>query len=316
MNPIVYRYDDPNAPVCSGTRGSLIALLNACLVDGYGTGTTAKPPAGWSMPFANAARTQACFTGHPRGTQHYLQVDEVTPTIAYTPNILGWETMTSETAGLITMVPPGNPLQAQTSNSANTTARPWLLIADELAFYLNIWNTQTTTAFTVYNNTSVLFFGDLLKNAPNDAHCCGLCSGINYGTIVGRTTQSPQSVGSTSVSYAFLYLSRDAAGNQPAFGVTPNGGGYPGSAAYSGQINVGTPYVPGGQLWLAKSYIPDKAAYSLRGWFPGLLNIGHPIPFSQFEQVDVSGVPYLSVRCSMLGQGEGNYLIGLTDWRV
>jgi len=48
--PTVYTWLDDSAPVYSNTMSSFIALLRACLVDGYGT----KAGAGWSIPFEDA----------------------------------------------------------------------------------------------------------------------------------------------------------------------------------------------------------------------------------------------------------------------
>jgi len=69
MIPIVYRFDDGNAPVHVGTAGSLVNLLEKCLVTGYGD----KLPAGWTKDYANVENTIAAFRNNPAtGTGFFL----------------------------------------------------------------------------------------------------------------------------------------------------------------------------------------------------------------------------------------------------
>jgi len=47
----IYKSTDIQGPgPVKGLSGSLIRILNACLVDGYGSGSYRKEPAGWSKP--------------------------------------------------------------------------------------------------------------------------------------------------------------------------------------------------------------------------------------------------------------------------
>lgn len=53
MPVTVYRSTDAGAPVLSNSNGSLIAVLKACLVDGY----SSKASAGWTAPFTGTSPT-------------------------------------------------------------------------------------------------------------------------------------------------------------------------------------------------------------------------------------------------------------------
>jgi len=44
--PTLFRSDDTGAPTLSGTEGSLIDVLKACLVDGYGAKAALGLPSG------------------------------------------------------------------------------------------------------------------------------------------------------------------------------------------------------------------------------------------------------------------------------
>ena len=59
MTVRVYSSTDASAPVLTGQVGSLIAVLDACLVNGYGT----KTAAGWTKPFADASNTAVYRSG-------------------------------------------------------------------------------------------------------------------------------------------------------------------------------------------------------------------------------------------------------------
>lgn len=54
----IYRSTDASAPAMTSSSGSLIDVLNACLVTGYG----AKAAAGWTKEVIDAATFQATFT--------------------------------------------------------------------------------------------------------------------------------------------------------------------------------------------------------------------------------------------------------------
>ena len=92
MTVTVYRSTDTSAPVLDNTVGSLINLLDKCLVSGYGSQTAA----GWSKPFTGtnlAAFQQGVDGDRP---QNLLRVDDT-----YGAYVLvnGYETMSSISAG-------------------------------------------------------------------------------------------------------------------------------------------------------------------------------------------------------------------------
>ena len=52
----IYTANDVQGPgFLNGTTGSLIAILNACLVNGYGTGSYYKAPVGWTKPLPDVS---------------------------------------------------------------------------------------------------------------------------------------------------------------------------------------------------------------------------------------------------------------------
>jgi len=64
----LYSYDDVGAPQLSGANdGSLLNILRGCLVDGYGTRTSA----GWTMPFSDLPNRIGCFKPNNLDTVHF-----------------------------------------------------------------------------------------------------------------------------------------------------------------------------------------------------------------------------------------------------
>ena len=53
----LYQSSDVGAPIFYGTSGSLVDLLDACLVNGYGS----KSGAGWIKPFPNTGNKVGCY---------------------------------------------------------------------------------------------------------------------------------------------------------------------------------------------------------------------------------------------------------------
>ena len=91
MAVTVYRWDDPDAPVLSNpSAGSLIGVLDACLVDGY----TGKTGAGWTKAFSG---TNLAAYRQGAGSMCYLRVDDGTG--SFKVKMRGYESMTDIDTG-------------------------------------------------------------------------------------------------------------------------------------------------------------------------------------------------------------------------
>jgi len=66
-----YKWDDPGAPQLRSVAGDLIAVLDACLVNGYGS----KVGAGWTKEYYDAGTQQAVYRA-PSGNRCYLWVKD------------------------------------------------------------------------------------------------------------------------------------------------------------------------------------------------------------------------------------------------
>ena len=95
MAVTVYRSTDAGAPLLTNSNGSLIAVLKACLVDGYGS----KASAGWTAPFTGT--NLIAFKEGAGGNNRYLRVyDGGTDAWGYrVANVRAYEAMTDVSTG-------------------------------------------------------------------------------------------------------------------------------------------------------------------------------------------------------------------------
>jgi hypothetical protein len=172
----VYKSIAPGAPVLRGSVGSLIEVLRACLVDGYGS----LAPAGWSMPYTDgqtppqrAHFRQAPRTGWP---QCDLQVDDDITTsdsgwdathLQRIARIAGWTAATGLGVGSGRFPSDGSTAPVPKGSDA-TTARPWVVVANERGFLMWCGDLDPRS------NGYVFFFGDLIPHVASDTLAVGL----------------------------------------------------------------------------------------------------------------------------------------------
>ncbi len=300
--PTVYRWDDAEAPVARGERDSMVEILTACLVNGYGT----KPAAGWTREYVNVDNTMAAFRNNPvTGTGFYLQVDGAGAANAYEPKLQGFETMTSVDIGVGSFTSDGT-YKGKLSNGANTTARPWILIADDRFLYFHVWNTSTTLPITASPYPTSLMFGDIITHAPDDAFACILSAGVYVCNVWDPAHTS------SAASISELAVARLADGVTGLSSISAIRGGGP--VADKGTVGgVGPVWVEGEVILYSRPYVSNHAAYTFRGFLPGFYYPCYKDSFGQLAEVVVDVGVMLSVR-GVVGGSYGNWFISLNDW--
>lgn len=269
MTTRIYRWDDASAPTLSATAGSLITLLDAVLVNGYGT----KAAAGWTKTYADT--NVAGYTNAGSG----CGVRVAHTTTATTAMFVGYESITSEgvvTGRFPTTAQLSAGLYAVLSDTADGTARPWLIVASATYFYLWVgYNVTTTVGLATTTSEPVIFAGDLITRVGGDAFhfaviggTTTLVSGNSIGAVKSSiTTQGghyvarPYTQVGTSEQFGkcMLYLFA-----QQGIGVSASGTTYPDPV--SGGMLLSPIYVGVTNLW--------------RGVLPGMWGPMHPLPGS------------------------------------
>ena len=292
--PIIYRSDDPNAPVLAGVRTSLVDIFTKCLVTGYGK----KAPAGWTRPYVNAELTRASFRNNPAtGTGFYLMVDQATATSANRAYFRGYELMTSESAGSF---PFGYSSEVTSiSSTQDATARPWVLVATDSWFYFFGYNgltsmpTNSSLLTAGYAGSGPLVAsGDFDSIIADDAYNCMLFINTSYSgnAFFGRSTWASES------AIGGHHVARAASGKSGQLAVAVHVAA-PGSDSLSYSMNGVCPaYTGPSSLLVSKALINNGAANTARGFLPGLVVPLHSAPFEHLSIVSLAdGHDYCAV---------------------
>lgn len=158
MTTILYLSTDPDAPQLSTASGSLTAIFDACLVNGYG----AKPAAGWTKEFFQSNLR----SGYKQGlgsNGHYLYLDDGAGT---TVRARGFVTMDSIGNGAQpfptdAQMPGGVYVHKHDGLAGN---RGWLMVANEKA----VWFVTQMSSSINWTEASLFFFGAIKSNRQAD----------------------------------------------------------------------------------------------------------------------------------------------------
>lgn len=298
--PTVYRSTDAGAPVLNGQAGSLLAVLHAVLVTGYGSGPTAKPPAGWARPFSSSG--VHVYRNNPlTGSGAYLRVrDDASADMLNLPTLgqaIGYSSMSDIDTGLDRTPPVA--LHAQGSLIAkapavSAAARRWVIVATEIGFYLfTHWcgHNSNPDALGAY------YYGDIISAVPGDVYPFAMF-GAAVLSSYGGTSLWSQDVCSlffspgldkaipatsnriTGVLGGYVMRSYSDAKNAPGrlatTGIEPPvvSGGY---SYGSGMFRSGPDPSHGGYNYT--SALVREAAHAVRGYLPGVIVPLHARPY-------------------------------------
>jgi hypothetical protein len=275
MTVTVYRSDDASAPVLSGTAGALIALLDACLVNGYG----AKAAAGWTKAFTGT--NQAAYRMPTGSNLHYLAVDDTTTTYA---TLRGYEAMTAVATGTGPFPTTAQLLTSDVckSSAADTTARSWVLATNGTMVYLHV----STTVVTDGSTAAMVGFGQIVSNKVGDM----------YGTILVSNTGATYSTNSMQAAIASV-LGATSAGHYLARSYTQVGGSVQcakgidpflcAGGTVIGSSGMTYPMPVDGGLYMSPVRLSEASLF--RGVIPGLWAPAHNKPLLHLDTVSGSG---------------------------
>ncbi len=303
----IYTSSDPSGPGdINGLTGSLITVLDACLVNGY----TGKIAAGWTKPFATVSRSLAAYIP-ASGSQCTMFVNDAGPNVTSTGKeawVTGWKSMTS-------LAPSGSNFTASNSAGAgygqfplpaqlltyghvvwrksvanDSTSKSWMIMADAYTMYMwiNPGDTVNPSYYLHYG------FGDFYSLAgPNDKGRCfiygriteNIAGGTNVNDWTDLLTFSAQrdQVNQLTLAQPGHYLASNMSGGQGSMGFCKRG-----DTTLTGQCNGNTPYaVPmagiisiptiDGTLVMSAVYVMEPAGPSIRGRMRGMYQICHPV---------------------------------------
>lgn len=289
MTTTVYRSSDASAPTLTNALGSVIGILDGCLVNGYG----AKSSLGWAKEFTgtNLAAYRAAS-----GNRLRLRVDD---TAAGTAFLLGYETMTGVSAGKNPFPTPGQAGGNTIVKSSDSTPRSWILVGDATRFY---FYTSPSASDAVFSGAPFsafdrfFFYGDIQSYKPGDAFGT-MIMGTNSNSIYSDTSGilGVSSVPASNIM-AGHYLARphyQLGGSVYAFKAVPV---HPANSTnLIGLSNYPAPDPITGEILLAPIEIYESTGNDVnaipirRGRFPGLYAPIGRYPFGFFSEFDGTG---------------------------
>jgi hypothetical protein len=289
MAHTVFKSTDASAPVLTGEVGTLVALLDACLVSGYG----ATASLGWAKAFSGT--NKAAYRA-PDGTRFYLRVQDDGPgtRVGGQARVVAYEAMTDVDTGVDpypTVAQRADGLLWDKSATANATARAWSLVGDGKRFFLLVQGAGNTGYLDRWDCWS---FGDILSYKAGDAY---------HSMIVGHTTtegsvqsQSVATLLTASPSLPSLghYLCRrdDSVTKSVPVGVISD---YAASnhVACGGNSSNPIPYPDpvSGKLLIAPLRVVHAGTtqYVVRGIVPGIHDVLHNNPLADQDTFTLGG---------------------------
>jgi hypothetical protein len=305
MGVTVYRSTDASAPVLNGTTGTLISVLDACLVNGYGS----KPAAGWTKAFSGT-NLAAYKMGGSIG--HYLRVDDSGPgsSGAQEARLRGFVTMSDVNTGtgpFPTVAQLSAGVIVRKSSIPDSTARTWLIVADNKTLYMWVFTGDAADRqygwsfgeFFSLNPTDPMRTIIIARSLEGSASMTASVDGLGFGvfglgsldsSVVGGYVAGTVNGDVSSTAFARL---GDAGLITSA---TTSGGVYVGSIQFPNPIN-GLLYVSPIRLKLGISNA------QIRGRLRGLWHWGHPFA-NAVNGMQFAGIETLAGRQFMIVKGD------------
>lgn len=280
----IYSSGDPSAPSLTGEVGSLVNVLDKCLVAGYG----AKTGAGWTKPYTGA--NKAAFKQGANSCGFYLRVNDAPAGAggAREAHITGYESMTDVDTGTGSFPNATQGLAGTSSNyvvrksdAASAVARGWLLFADSRTCY---FITTSSGVDTSYNGT--MFFGDFFSLYPGvtDAWRCITGGSLTEGTgAINQQFQTPLMGIATDTTWAMpnsanlFVVARPGSGVGSSTPITPIGDGIRGALLGSCVGTMQCPNSPDSGFYLSPIWVGSPTPRQLRGRFRGIYQWLHPV---------------------------------------
>lgn len=286
MAVTVYSSYDAGAPVARpDSLGGMIAILKACLVDGYG----AKTAAGWTMPFIAGDSRAAVFRNSPTtGTGTYFRVDQSVS--MQHANFRGYESMSDVDTGvrsfpnMAQMSGSGLYLHCGNSTTTSNNSGIWYIIANERAVHIFVLPYLTSAADKGFD---YIFLGDLISFSSN--------TDPYRSCIWGKTTLDWNYFGNHLVQQELgsggqIYINRDITG----LSVSRQGGIMGNMGISKDRLGKGYlavvhtfPNPVDGNMIITNVFVHHDSY--LRGKIPGLKATCHAKPFSNLTPYSGDG---------------------------
>lgn len=302
----LYTSGDASAPSLTGAASSLVTLLDAVLVTGYGT----QPPAGWSKPFGNSGNF-GCYRNSALGSNRCLVINDNGPNVTSTfreARASGFEFLTSVSTGTGQFPDPAQSqgvspfgfVVIRKSLTADSVARQWIILADAFTFYLFVLTGDSATNYYAFS------FGDIFSMAGAvDKYRCFIAgrSSENSGSANADNLPTLSTLASASI---VNFMTRSYTGNGASITVSKHGDVVKGGVSLAGALP--SPNLSDNSIYISPIWVSESVNSVIRGRLRGFYQILHPIlNFSDGQTFsgsgDYAGKTFKIVKTSTDGAG-------------
>lgn len=212
----IYKSTDSGAPVVTGQVGSWSNCVQTCLVGTAGIAYGSKPSAGWSAPYSGTNKIALRNSLAAGGMGCYSRIDDNGPGAggAREAFMTTYATMSDVDTG--TGITPtaaqiAGGAVSRKSSSADSTARKWVIVADELTWY-GLLESNSATATEVM----LVGGGQFESFVPGDASPYFCLGGITVNSTSGSNALIPTTSLATPGANSGLWLGQGYSGSGSA----------------------------------------------------------------------------------------------------
>ncbi len=284
----VYSSADSGAPTLNGLTGSLLTVLDACLVTGYGS----KTGAGWIKPMPNTGSYGAITQGSGSGYSLFISDIGSGSAGGLEAILTGWDSITSIQNGLTTgsnqfptYVQSGfgqGGVIARKSNVTSSASRNWFIFADSSTLYGFVATLDVTGTYFAFA------FGDFysIKSGSSDT---GKCMIVGRGLVNSPSSAAERFQILTGLSSAAgsHFAAHTYTGLGGSITIGKHGDGVKGSTSvFAGT----TQYLngPDGGHYISPVWVHENSTSTIRGRMRGLYQPLHAIT-NYTDQTVLSG---------------------------
>lgn len=270
----IYNSSDVGSPELNGRSGSLINVLNAILVTGYGS----KTGAGWISSYTSASATMSlvqCYQMPSGSDGFFLRVNDGYLT-GREATLRAWESMSNVNSGSYPFpsaaqsATADNGVYFRKSSAETSVPKPWMAFADSRSLY---FFAQTGDASNVWSN---FMFGEIYSYKAGDTYKTALIGRTDNAdnADTGATNDSSLGHGTYQLlgtNYGhFLARSYTTLGGSISFGVLSDPIRQASSTIthlVAGSINY--PNGPDGGIYILPLTITEGSSLHIRGRMRG-----------------------------------------------
>ena len=296
MTVQIYRSSDASAPTLNGNSGSLVGLLDAVLVNGYGS----KTALGWTKSYAG---TNKASYKQPTGSNgFYLDVDDSTSDFATgSARVRGYETMSALGTGTnpfptIAQIDAAHGIWVKSQEASAGTAVSWVVVGTNKMFFLWIQTVSTFTNGATGAYGPMFCFGDILSYKSGDAY--NTIIQVANGTSAPFADMHTTNIVATAISGLYTcrsYLqtgtsittSRLIDSAKSGGGTTIGGSGTIGSSNPNTFIQYPNPV--DSNFYMSPIWAGEPVGATLRGQIPGVYAPLHWFPLITGSQIAGTG---------------------------